>query len=224
MELIRVWRVVRRRWWLLAIPVGMVALVALPDLLRSEQAAAGGFQASFRYSAAQEQSNLPQREGDYQDVWLASEFVVNAFTDWVTTSTFRDELALLIGNAASLEGLVIVADNSRSIGLVQLYHPDEMALNEIARAATVVLQTRNHIYFPHLGEAPADVTILDAPVVVPQPAPLTNRFAPIFQLGVALLGGILLMLAAEYFDQTLRHPDELEAVGLPVRASIPKEA
>lgn len=222
MELIRVWQVLLRRWWLIAIPVVMVALVAVPDLLRNEQVAAGGFQASFRYSAAQGESNLPQREGDYQDVWLASEFVVNAFTDWMTTSTFRDELAALVGTS-DVAGLTIIADNNRSIGVVQLYHPNEAALNEISRAATTVLQTRNHIYFPHLGERPAEVTIIDAPVVFPQPPPLTNRFAPIFQLGVAVFGGLLLALAAEYFDQTLRTADEIEASGLPVLASIPKE-
>ena len=222
MELKLVMRMVLRRWWLMLTPVVIVAIFAIPDLIRNEQSGSGGYTTSFRYSAAQEQSNLPNRDGDYQDVWLASEFVVNAFTDWARSSTFRDELQVIVGADVDLSLLGIAADNNRSIGLVIMSYPDANTLAEIASAAIVVLQTRNQDYFPHLGDAPAEVTIVDAPVVVAAPPPLTNRFAPIIQLGVAAFAGLCLGLLVEYLDQTLRTEDEVEAQGLQVLASVPK--
>jgi len=211
-----------RRWWIILIPVVIGAAVTVPEFIANEQAAAGGFQTSFRYSAAQEASNLPERDGDFQDVWLASEFVVNAFTDWVRSSTFRDELAQVLGDEVDLSTLGISSDNNRSIGVVFMTHPDSAALAAIAATAIDVLQTRNQAYFPHLGEQPAQVTLIDAPVIGPAPPPLTNRFAPVFQLGVALFAGLSLALLAEYFDPTLYHRDELQAQGFTILATIPK--
>jgi capsular polysaccharide biosynthesis protein len=222
MELKLVNRMLLRRWWLILLPAVIVALFAVPELIRNEQVGSGGFTTSFRYSAAQEQSNLPERDGDYQDVWLASEFVVNAFTDWVRSSTFRDELQSLVGANVDLSQLGIAGDNNRSIGLVVMSYPDADTLARIADAAIIVLQTRNQAYFPHLGDAPAEVTIIDAPIVSPAPPPLTNRFAPVIQIGVALFVGLCLALLAEYLDQTLRTEDEVEEQGLKVLASVPK--
>ena len=70
-ELTWMLRIVRRRLWLLLLPLFISAAFALPDLLGSENAATT-FTTQIRYSAAQ-QMNLPQRDGDYQDVWLASD-------------------------------------------------------------------------------------------------------------------------------------------------------
>lgn len=223
MELMVLWRVLLRRWWLIALPVIIAALFALPTFFNNEQSGAGGFQTRFSYSAAQQASNVNPRDGDYQDVWLASEFVVNAFTDWVQSSSFRAELAIAVGNAELLNGLNIVADNSRSIGIVYLSHPDATALETLAATAFDVLQNRNQDYFPHLGAAPAQVTLLDAHVISPAPPALTNRFAPVLQLGAAFFAGLVLAGIAEYFDKRLRYKDEVEKQGLRVLASIPKK-
>lgn len=222
MELTIVIRVLLRRWWIILIPVLIASALAIPNFIRNEQSNAGGFQTQFKYTAAQEKSNLPPRDGDYQDVWLASEFVVNAFTDWVRSNSFRSEIATQLGDESLLNGLNISSDNSRSIGIVYMSHPDSAALEKLANAAIVVLKTRNQVYFPHLGDTPADVTIIDSPVILPAPAPLTNRFAPVLQIGVALFAGLILAAIAEYFDPTLRYIDELESQGLKVLAAIPK--
>ncbi|MEM9952639.1 MAG: hypothetical protein AAF846_13620 [Chloroflexota bacterium] len=223
MELIILMRFLRRRWWLMLIPVVVVAILVFPDLLNNETGTTGGFRTEFSYSAAQETSNLDVREGDYQDVWLASEFVVNAFTDWSTSTSFRTELADVTGDASLLDGLNIVADNNRSIGVIYMSHPEQDALATLRDAAITVLQTRNQTYFPHLGDTPAEVTILNQPPVTFAQPPVTDRFEPILQLGVAIFAGIVLAGLVEYFDHTLRYRDELEAQGLSVLASIPKK-
>lgn len=223
MELMLVWRFIRKRWWIMLLPVVLVAFYAVPQLLRNEQGGVNRYTTSFSYSAAQEQSNLPDRDGDFQDVWLASEFVVNAFTDWVKSSSFRAEIAdILNDDSLNLGALEVAADNSRSIGVVTFAYPDGAALEQIAGAAIEVLQTRSQAYFPHLGEAPAEVTILNEPVIVAVPPSLPNRVAPILQLGVAFFAGLMLALLVEYLDPTLRNAYELEALGLPTLASIPR--
>lgn len=220
MEMLDIWRVLLRRWWVLLLPPLLVGALSLPSLLRSGTSA--GFVTSFKYTAAQTQSNLPQRDGDYQDVWLASEFVVNAFTEWVRSSSFRQELALAVGENIDLTPLSIAADKARSVGSVQMSYPDGEALARIVAAAVVVLQTRNAAYFPHLGETNAPVTVLDAPVVSPTPAPIVNRLEPIFRVGLAFLVGLLMVALLEAFSPTIRHADELERRGLSVLARIPK--
>lgn len=222
MELIFIWRVLKRRWWLIILPVIVAAVIAVPEFIRNEQVGTTGFQTSFSYSAAQESSNIEQRDGDYQDIWLASEFVVNAFTDWVRSTTFRDELADVTGNEDFLTGLNIAADNNRSIGLVAMSHPDELILTRLEEAAITILQNRNQDYFPHLGDTPAEVTIINRPGVSPAPPPLTSRFEPILQLGVAFFAGIVLAGVIEYFDRTIHYQDEVEGLGYSTLATIPK--
>jgi len=222
MELIVVWRVLRRRWWVILLPVIVAAVIAVPEFIQNEQSGSAGWQTNFSYSAAQAASNLDNRDGDYQDVWLASEFVVNAFTEWVQSSTFRAELADVTGNPEFLNGLNIVADNNRSVGVVYMSHPDQLILTRLEEAAIDVLQTRNQAYFPHLGDTSAQVTIINRAGVFPAPQPLTNRFEPILQLGAAFFAGIVLAGILEYFDPRIRYLDEAEADGLSVLAIIPK--
>ncbi len=222
MELILVLRVLMRRWWIIAVPVIVAAFFAIPEFLANEQTGAGGYQTNFSYSAAQEASNFDVRDGDYQDVWLASEFVVNAFTDWVQSTSFRDELIVEVGNEDLLAGLGIAANNDRSIGIVYMSHPDELALTRLEAAAITVLETRSQFYFPHLGDTPAEVTIINRPGISPAPPPLTDTFEPILQLGVAFFAGLVLAGLVEYFDPTLRYRDEVEAQGFKILATVPK--
>lgn len=215
-------RWIRRWWWLMLLPAVVVGGLVAPQILANEQPAAGGFRAEFRYSAAQESSNLETREGDYQDVWLASEFLVNAFTDVVQGSAFRDDLRAAVDDPSIVDNLSIAADNNRSIGVVFLGHPAEEALRELANAAVTVLQTQNADYFPHLGGESATVTIIDAPVVRPAPPSVPGILEPLLQIGVAFFVGIVLALLAAYFDQGIRNTEDLQLAGFDVLGVIPK--
>jgi len=222
MEIVGLLRILRRRWWLLLLPVVIVTVLVIPDFLSSDSAISGGFNTQIRYSASQE-FNFPQRDGDYQDVWLASELTVNAFTDWVRSNSFRDELESELSNSDINLGLLgIAADNARSVGVIYLSHPDGEALDAVANAVIMVLVTENQAYFPQLGGDPAQVTILDEPIITPAPPPLTNRFAPLIRIAIAFILGVALMFVAEYFDQTVHHQDELDKLGLHTIGSIPR--
>jgi capsular polysaccharide biosynthesis protein len=226
MELILIIRVLLRRWWLVAIPVVVAAALVLPGFLSGQPAASGGYTATFRYSAAQVLEAIPNRDGDYQDVWLASEYTVNAMTDWVRTTSFADEITRVAagqGLTINPAALGVAADNKRSIGQITLSYPDAAGLETILEAAMDVLKTRAQDYFPQLGQQPAQVTFLDSPQVAAAPPPVGDRLAPFIRLGIGLLAGIGLALLAEYLDPNLRRREQVEALGLPVIASIPRE-
>lgn len=216
-------RIVLRRWWLIALPVVLGAVIAIPDLISDGAAVSAGFTAQIRYSAAQKQNMMASERG-YTDVWTASEYSVHALTDWVRSASFRAEMAQALGETqASLAGLQIAADNARSVGVVYLSHPDHESLGAIANAAVVVLSSRSHSYFPQFGGDAAQVTILEQPAIASSPPPLPSRLAPVIRLGVALLIGLALAIFAEFADPTIYHQDALRRLGLPVLGSIPKE-
>ena len=216
-------RIIFRRWWLIVLPVVLSAVSAIPDLIGDSTGAAGGFTTQIRYSAAQRQ-NMPDRDGDYQDVWLASQYTVDALTDWVRTASFRVEIQDALGEApVALDSLQIAADNARSVGVVYMSHANHEALGAIADAAMLVLSDRSQRYFPQLGGEAAQVTILEPPALSAAPPALTSRFAPLVRLGVALLIGLALAGFAEYVDPTIYHADDLRRMGMPLLGSIPKE-
>lgn len=226
MELILVWRVLRRYWWLMLIPVLVTAALTLPAALSNRATLSGGFGTTIRYSAAQQLDAIPNRDGDYQDVWLASELTVNALTDWITSNSFKQAVAEEVaagGASIDLTTLGIAADNERSVGRIDLSWPNADELNTIAQAMMTVLQTQTEDAFPQLGGEPAQVTIIDTPVIVPAPPPLTDRFGPFLRIGLGLLAGIGLAFLAFYLDPTLRYRDDVEAIGLPVLAPIPRK-
>lgn len=216
-------RIIMRRWWLIALPLVLSAVIAIPDLIGAGAAATSGFTTQIRYSAAQK-LNMPEREGDYQDVWLASAHTVDALTDWVRTASFRDEIRDALGESqVALDSLQVAADNARSIGVVYLSHINRESLNAIAEAAVLVLSSRSQSYFPQLGGESAQVTIMEQSALASAPPGLMTRLAPFIRLGVALLIGLAIAFFAELVDPTIYHQEDLRRLGLPILASIPKE-
>ena len=222
MELMLFFRVLLRRWWLVVIPALIVALVVIPQWLRERSTSGGGYTVTLRYTASQSASNVTPRDGDYQDVWLASELAVNALTDWVRSTSFEDEVGKKLSDL-NTAALGVAADNKRSIGQLIMSYPDEKGLAAITQVAMDVMKTQAQNYFPQLGGQSAQVTFLDAPVITAAPPPIANRFAPLIRLALGLLGGMALAFLWEYLDPFVYRREQVEAVGLPVLASIPKK-
>jgi capsular polysaccharide biosynthesis protein len=222
-ELMLFIRVLLRRWLLVAIPVVIAAAVAVPALLAPASASGGGYSTVIRYTAAQVIEAIPGRDGDFQDVWLASELAVNAFTEWIRSGSFRDEVrARLPADVAErVNAGTFGADNERSIGQLFIAATDAATLEQFAEAAQSVLTTQTGAYFPQLGGQPAQVTLLDRPEISAAPAPITSRLGPLIQLAVALLGGIGLAFLVEYLDPYIYRRDQLDALDLRVVAVVP---
>lgn len=226
MELLTIFRVLARRWWLIAIPVIIATVFAVPDVL-NRRAISGGYTVSIRYTAAQDYDALPRPEGDYQDIWLSSELTVNAFTDWVRGNRFLREAADLAaerGVNIDPASIRVSADNERSLGQIIFGHDDAEALAAFQQAAVEVLRTRSQDFFAQLGGAPASVSILDLSPITPAPPPLIDRYTPLLRVGLAFIAGCALALLAHYLDPALRRREDVEALGLRVIAHIPRHS
>ncbi len=224
MELREIGIVLRRWWWLVLAPVIIVGLFAVPSLLQRRQAAPG-YSVTLLYSAFQDLDALPRPDGDYEDVWISSELLVNAFADWLKGSTFRDELAAALnaqGVAFDPAQLSVAADNDRAVGLVTFAYPDAATLQAIADTALTIMNTSSNTYFAQLGTAPAQANLLSQSAVTLVNPPLPDRFGPIIQLALALAVGVGLAALAHYLDPVVRVRRDLEQSGLPVLAAIPR--
>ena len=218
MELRLIGQILLRWWWLVLIPTVIAAALAVPALLHPT--VTGGYTETITYSAMQSPTAIPRLTGDGQDIWLASELVVNAFSEWVKDDRFKQEVAA-IDPAADLSALGIASDNAHSVGQIYLSYPDASALQIIGAAVVQVLATRSQDYFPQLGGQPAAVTILGQTPVTPAPPPLADRFGVLIRVGLGLIAGIALAFLAHYLDPLLRRRADLEALGLPVLGAIP---
>lgn len=224
MELRELWIILRRWWWLVLAPVLVAGLFAVPALLNRAEAAPT-YSITLLYSAFQDVDALPRPDGNYEDVWVSSELLVNAFSDWLKGSTFRDELAsALAAQTIAFDGaqLAVAADNDRAVGLATFAYPDPAALEAIAAAAITIMNERSDAYFAQLGTAPAQTRLLSKSAVTPQNPPLPNRFGPLIQIGLALVAGIGLAALAHYLDPVVRLRRDVENSGLPVLATVPR--
>lgn len=225
MELKLFFRTLRRRWYLIVIPIVLVGAWIGFDIA-TEAPATTGYTTVVRFSAAQALDAIPNRDGDFQDVWLSSELTVRALTSWAQTTSFKREVAA----RTETEGVVfepaqlpVRADHERSVGQLFLSWNDPEELAIIAEAALAVLREDSQRYFPQFGSEPAQVTVLDDIIVSPVPLPIEDRFGAIVQMGLAVIAGFGLAFVAEYLDPTLRSQDELEALGFQVVASVPRD-
>ncbi len=226
LELQRLLRAFIRRWYLILIPVVIVGAYVGYQVATTPPTVGAGYTTVVRFSAAQNFDAIPNRDGDFQDIWLSSELTVNTLTEWILTSSFKREVAARsagYGITIDAAALQTASDQERSVGQMFLSWPDAAELEIIAQAALDVLREDSQRYFSQLGDEPAQVTVLDDIVVVPAPPPIVDRFEPLVQLGLAVIVGLGLATLAEYADPTLRNLDDIEQTGLQVLVSVPRD-
>lgn len=233
MELIALWHIFKRRWWLMALPALVALVVTLPQL-------PGVVNPSVTYlvqmrltAAAPPDAELAGITTPYEDTvyvpLLASEYVVINMPGWITSDTFADEVGALLAEQGMLDVAqddlrgAFAADGFRSILTLYVYWDDVGEIQTIAQAAITVLQTRNQIYFPQFAAVPVDVVPLDAIEVAEVAPPITARLGPFIRIFVGLAAGVGLAVLAEYLDDRLYGRADVESLGLPVLAAVPKD-
>ncbi len=226
MELIALWKMFLRRWWLIVLPAIAALALTLPEVL---QTPATGWTTSVTLTAAQPPDS---DEATYEDSsftpWTASEYLVNALADWVRTTTFAEEVSAAVAETAGYEidpGAIrgsVAADNTRSVMRVYLSWGDAEQLEALARAAVDVLQTRNQDYFPQLSAEPAQVIALDDIHLAPVGPGLLDRLRPLIKVALALAAGVALAAVVEYLDDSIYGRGDLEDLEWAVLAEIPR--
>ncbi|MBN2303216.1 MAG: hypothetical protein JXQ72_01985 [Anaerolineae bacterium] len=232
MELIAFVQLVRRRWWLIALPAVVVLILTLPRLKTAiSPPVTYGVQVRLTVAAPPD-AEIEGVTTPYEDTayvpWLASEYVVVNMPAWITSDAFAAEVERLLDDQGlDLPGddlrRAFAADSIRSVLVLYVGWDDAGEIRRITDAAITVLQTRTGTYFPQFAAQPAQVIPLDEVDVSQTAPPFTARLDPIIRLMIGLAAGIGLAVLAEYLDDSIRARADVEALGLPVLAEVPRE-
>jgi len=224
MELRAFWRVVVRRWWLVLAPVAVVALYTLATYHRPPTT----YQVVMRFAAG----TAPVGDSvDYDRYypWLTSEYIANGLADIAETGAFAEAVAARVAAAGQTvaAGAVqgsIATDSVQSIMVVYLTWPDPATATALGEAVAAELTENGAAYFPQLQGVEPSVRQLDASVAVAMPPGLRAQLlGPVVKLALGLVVGLALAFLWHYLDPTVRDASEVEGLGLPVLAQIPKK-
>ena len=223
MELWTYFKLLLRRWWLVVAPVAVVALA----LAATYTPPGTAYQVTMRYAAGTAPAGISEDYDRYYP-WLTSEYIANGLADVARTGTFAQAVSSRLESAgldvpAQAVQAAIVSDNAQSILVIYVTWPDAEQITPLADAVTAELTGNSAAYYPQLSGIEPAVRLLDEPAPTPLPPGLrTQLMGPAIRLGLALAVGVALALVWHYLDPTVHEATELEAMGLPVLARIPR--
>jgi hypothetical protein len=224
MELRTYWKVLIRRWWLVAAPLGVVVLYVALTYARPGPV----YRVVMRFAAGTKPAGVSEDYDRYYP-WITSEYVANGLADVAETGVFAHAVALRLAEAghsipAGAIQPAIVTDNAQSILIVYLTWPDAEQIVAVAEAITAELTGNGAAYFPQLEGIEPAVRRLDAPAPAPLPPGLRAQLmGPAIKIGLAAVVGVALALLWHYLDPTVREAAELENLGVTVLAEIPRQ-
>jgi capsular polysaccharide biosynthesis protein len=224
MELREYWTILWRRWWIIAVLVFIVLVGSL--VFRSDPVPM--YQASMRFTIGVTPESDSERltMDPLYSAYLASEYIADDFAEILRSESFAADVSARL----AVEGILVppgaiqgftVAEKQHRILTMQITWPDEAQLRAIAEAAKQTLEEDNAKYFRQLGSEGAAVYVIDSPHVVSVGVSLKDRLEIPIRVALALLAGVGLAFLLHYVDDTIRDPEELEALGLNVVAKIP---
>ena len=223
MELRTYWKILTRRWWLVAAPVIVVTFYIAATFIPAGPI----YQVVMRFAAGTTPAGLSEDYDRYYP-WLTSEYIANGLADVAETGAFAQAVASRLGEAGHEIPPVaiqsaIITDNAQSILVVYLTWPDAEQIIAVAEAITAELTTNGAAYFPQLENVEPSVRRLDPPEPVQLPPGLRAQLmGPAVKIGLALVAGIALAFLWHYLDPTIHEAVELEDLGLAVLAEIPR--
>jgi capsular polysaccharide biosynthesis protein len=221
MELRTYWKILLRRWWLVVVPVLVVALYAAVTYTPPGPA----YQVVMRFSAGTKPAGLSEDYDRYYP-WLASEYVANGLADVARTGVFAEAVAERVGDpglAGAIQG-GIVTDSAQSVMVVYLTWPDAAQIVDVADAVSAELTQNGAAYFPQLAGVEPAVRRLDTPSPIAlAPGLRAQLMGPAVKIGLAFVVGVALALLWHYLDPTVHEAEELEEMGLAVLAEIPRK-
>ena len=224
MELRRYWKIIKRRWLIIVIPVAVVLLFTIATY-RPAGPAGYNVGVNFLVSQTPGEATTNEDENRYYN-WLTSEYIVNGLTDWAISGDFKTAVSEQLakdGIDVAPFAFGVVADNVRSKLALSISYGDADTLAQIMDAAILVLTEQNADALPQLGGETAVVIQLDEPVVTPIPQGIRAQLDAPLRLILALVAGVGLALLVEYLDPTLRDRSEAERLGLTIIGEIPKK-
>ena len=229
MELREYWTILRRRWWL---PVVLATLVGLLSLLQMQpwQPKPPVYSASMRMLVGV----LPAAEQDVTAydpryyAWLTSEYLVDDFTEVVRSQLFAANVSKRLDEqnvsipAGVIQGSAATGKLHRIITL-NFSWGDAAQLEAIARATADELAQNTPFYFQQLGTENAGVTLIDGPTVGVVGGGVREQVELPLRVLLAFLVGVGLVFLLHYLDDAIRTERDLEAAGIRVIGTIPRQ-
>jgi capsular polysaccharide biosynthesis protein len=224
MELRTYWKILLRRWWLIAAPAFVVLLYVIVTYTPPGPV----YQVVMRFAAGTVPAGLSEDYDRYYP-WLTSEYIANGLADVAETGVFAQAVTARLaeqGLQIPASGIqpAIVTDNAQSILVIYLTWSNGEQITAIAQAIIAELTENGGAYYPQLEGIEPAVRLLDTPAPTPlAPGLRAQMMGPAIKIGLALVLGIALAFLFHYLDPTVREAAELESLGVDVLVEIPRK-
>jgi capsular polysaccharide biosynthesis protein len=220
MELQRYWLIIRRRWWLVAAVPALVLLISLITYQRP----APMYRASMRFAIGiegEEPVGAVSGEGR-SDAWLASEYLADDLSEVLKGGSFSARIGERVGFPVR-PGSIFASREHRIVSVsIDGYDPAEV--QAIAEAVGAELEDAGAAYFPQLAGVRAKAILIDGPAIGQIGSSLREKLDLPIRLLLALVAGVALAFLWDYLDDTVRDQTELESLGVPILAKIPRSS
>lgn len=219
MELRQYWDIIWRRWWLIAILVGVVLVVSLVTYQEPAQV----YVATMRFAigiAGDEPVNAASGEGR-SDAWLASEYLADDLSEVLKGGDFAARISEQTGLPVAAG--TIFASREHRIMTVSITWSDRDQLQAIAEAVGAAVEDGGAEYFPQLSGIEAQAMLIDGPGIGQVGRSLRQKLDLPIRLFVALVAGVALAFLWDALDDTVRGRKELESLGTVVLGEIPRK-
>lgn len=220
MELRQYWRILWRRWWLIAI----VLLTVLVVSMSTYRAPAPVYSVGMRFSVGiegVEPVSAASGEGR-SDAWLASEYLADDLSEVLKGSAFAREINQQFEHPVAV--WTISASREHRIMSVSIASGDPDTAEAVARKVEAAVVDGGEAYFPQLKGVNASAILIDGPNTSRAGRSLKDKLDLPIRLLVALVGGAALAFLWDYLDDTVRDRAELETLGLDVLGEIPRRS
>jgi capsular polysaccharide biosynthesis protein len=220
MELRQYWRIVWRRWWLIAALVILVLVVSLVTYQSPEPV----YVASMRFAIGiegVEPVDSVSGEGR-SDAWLASEYLADDLSEVLKGGDFASRISQRVGFDVAAGS--IFASREHRIMTVTITGNDPARVQAVAEATAAAIEDGGADYFPQLTGVEARAVLIDGPGIGQAGPSLQDQLDLPIRLFVALIAGVALAFLWDYLDDTVRNRAEIESLGLRVLGEIPKAA
>jgi capsular polysaccharide biosynthesis protein len=218
MELRQYWRIIWRRWWLVAVLVLVVLIVSLVTY----QAPPARYQANMRFAIGiKGQAPVYAVSGEGRsDAWLASEYLADDLSEVVKGGDFATRISERVG--FSVPAGTIFATREHRIMTVNITWDDPAQVVTIAEAVAAEIEGAGQQYFPQLEDVQAEAVLIDGPGIGQVGRSLREKLDLPLRLFIALVAGVALAFLWDYLDDTVRERSELESLGVQVLGEIPR--
>jgi capsular polysaccharide biosynthesis protein len=218
MELRAYWRIIWRRWWLIAALLAIVLVVSLVTY----QEPGPVYQATMRFAIGIEGDEpVSAASGDGRsDAWLASEYLADDLSEVLKGGDFAARISQQTG--FNVPAGVIFASREHRIMTVSITWSDPDQIQAIAEAVGAAVEDGGADYFPQLVGVEARAILIDGPGIGQVGRSLRSQLDLPIRLFLALVAGVALTFLWDYLDDTVRDRADLESMGAPVLGEIPR--